>query len=500
MNDARRHILASALAAFVVAVFATSTVPAGAAAPPALHPTGAVPPRHFVAVKQVHFGTGALTAPPASFSLKSHAVPIGNQGDVGSCVAWAVDYGMLGWYANQAAMAGPPFQPMYVYSQINVGRAQNHDWGSYPLDAFSVLQSQGSDTQAHYSHDNFDWQDLPNQSEIDNAAQYKIAGYHTLFSGANQPGNVNAIKTTIAASHPVAIEIPVRYGFDHMGSSATSVDTDYTSDTIRGYHEILAIGYDAVGLVIQNSWGTGWGAAGFGKLSWGVVQHDVLEADYADGLAPHMVSVTAAPIATGAIGATTVPLKVSWTSDGVVASYSLSYSQDGGADVPVSMPNVRATSYTFIATPGSTYTFKVHAIDSLARPSDDLESAPITPSLLQQDDGSISYQGVWTMPPVVAASGGSLALTTKANATATFSTTARTMSWVAYKGPTLGQAKIYVDNVLKTTVNLYATYAGAKVIAYAIDFGSAGAHTLKIVAVGTVGHPGVAVDAFVVTT
>jgi hypothetical protein len=500
MSYARRSILSSALAALVVVAFATSAVPAGAASHPSLHPTGAMPPRHFVAVKQVHFGTGALTAPPLSFSLKSFAVPVGNQGWVGSCVAWAVDYGMLGWYAKKAGRLGAPFQPMFVYAQINGGQ----DGGAWPLDAFSVLQSEGSDTQAHYSHDNFDWWDQPDQSEIDNAAHYKISNYHTLFSGPNQAGNINAIKSTIAASHPVALEIPVRPGFDNMGNSATSVDTDYTG-SIRGYHEILGIGYDAAGLVIQNSWGTGWGAAGFGKLSWTVVQKDVLEADYADGLAadtsvPDMLSVTAAPITTGAISGTTVPIKVSWTSVGAVASYSLSYSQDGGGDVPVALSNVKATSYTFNATPGATYTFKVHATDSLARSSDDVESSPISPALLQQDDGSISYQGTWTTPSVAAASGGSLALTTKANASATLSTTARTMSWIAYKGPSLGQARVYVDNVLKTTVNLYATVAGARVIAYSIDFGSAGAHTLKIVAVGTTGHPGVAVDAFAVTT
>jgi hypothetical protein len=459
-----------------------------------------MPPRHFVAVKQVHFGTGAFTAPPASYSLKSFAVPIGDQGWVGSCVAWAVDYGMLGMYAKKAGRLGAPFQPMFVYSQINGGQ----DAGSWPLDAFSVLQSEGSDTQAHYSHDNFDWWDQPNQSEVDNAAHYKISNYHTLFSGSGQAGNINAIKTTIAAGHPVAIEIPVRPGFDNMGHSASSIDTD-SAGYVRGYHEILAIGYDTAGLVIQNSWGTSWGVAGFGKMSWSVVLNDVLEADYADGLAtdtavPDMLSVTAAPVATGAIGGSTVPDKVSWTSVGAVASYSLSYSMNGGGDVPVTLPNVKTTAYTFNATPGATYTFKVHATDSLNRSSAYLQSSPLTSALVQQDDGSISYQGAWTTPSVAAASGGSLALTTKANAFASLSTTARSISWVAYRGPSRGQARVYVDNVLKTTLNLYSTVAGARVLAYSIDFGSTGAHTIKIVAVGTLGHPGVAVDAFVVNS
>src|SRR5262249_2334355 len=154
-------------------------------------------------------GAHALTIPPASVNLKTYAMPIGNQGNVGSCVAWAVDYGMLGWYARKAGRLGFPFAPMFVYSQINGGQ----NGGGWPIDAFAVLKNGGSDTQAHYSHNNFDWSDQPNAGELAHAAHYKISNYHTLFSGANQAGNVNAIKNTLAAGHPVALEIPVRHGF-----------------------------------------------------------------------------------------------------------------------------------------------------------------------------------------------------------------------------------------------------------------------------------------------
>jgi len=295
----------------------------------------------------------------------------------------------------------------------------------------------------------------------------------------------------------------VRPGFDNMGSSASSVDTDYTG-SIRGYHEILAIGYDPIGLVIQNSWGTGWGAAGFGKLSWNVVQHDVLEADYADGLAvdgaaPDMLSVTAAPIATGSIGAT-VPYKVSWTSVGVVSNFTLSYSVNGGSDTPLPLPVPRATSYTFNATPGNTYRFKVHATDALARSSDDLQSSPITVALLQQDNGSISYGGAWTTYANASYSGSTTTATTTDGASATLNTTARAISWIAMRGPGHGKAQVYVDGVLQTTVNLNASVITPRSLAYTIDFGSSGSHTVRIVGTGLASHLYVDVDAFVVTT
>ena len=74
----------------------------------------------------------------------------------------------------------------------------------------------------------------------------------------------------------------VRRGFDYLGANPAAVDDDITS-AIRGYHEVLAVGYDAAGLIIQNSWGTGWANGGFGRISWRVVQNDVWEADIIDG-------------------------------------------------------------------------------------------------------------------------------------------------------------------------------------------------------------------------
>jgi hypothetical protein len=503
----RSKILAAAGALLVGVATAATGLPAGAALTPSahrLHPLGARPPSHFVAVRNTALGMSAQDVLPVSVNLRAYAVPVGDQGYVGSCVAWAIDYGMLGWYSKKLGRAGQPFAPMYVYSQINVGRNVGQDWGSYPTDALSVLQSQGSDTQAHYSHDNYDWRDAPNAGEIANAAHYKISNWHTLFAGAGQATSATAIKTALAAGHPVAIELPVRPGFDNMGSSSNAVDADYTG-SIRGYHEILGVGYDAAGLIVQNSWGTGWGMAGFGRLSWDVVTHDVAEADDMDGLAPDsaapaVLSVNTAAVATGSISATTIPYKVSWTSVGTVASYTVSYTVNGGASVPVTLTSVRAASYVFNAAPGATYRFSVQATGTLGQQSAVVTSAPFTPSLVQETDNSIFYGGNWTSTVYALASGGHVKATAQANANATFTTSsARTISWIATKAATRGSAKIYVDGVLRATVSLYAATT-FKSLAYTIDFGSDGAHTIEIVNVGTVGHPSIDVDAFAVTS
>jgi hypothetical protein len=490
------RIFASVTTLVVVAGAGLSLAPvAGASAAP-LHPLGARPLPFRVAPK---VGMSTATVLPASMNLRAWAMPVGNQGAVGSCVTWAINYGMLGWYSKKLGRVGQPFAPMYTYSQIHVGGGDN---GSYPTDALAVAKSQGSDTKAHYSHGDFDWQDTPNAAETAYAGHWKISDYHTLFSGASA-SSVTALKTALAASHPVAITIPVRAGFDNMGHATTSVDNDTTS-AIRGYHEILALGYDAAGLVIQNSWGTGWGAAGFGKLSWSVVTKDVVEAETMDGFAadtaaPVVTSVTAAPAAMPTLTAT-IPYKVSWTALGSIASYQVSYTANGGAPNAVTLPTAKPTSYTFAATPGTTYAFSVRATDTFARTSDSVTSASFTPTVLQETNGAIAYGGSWTSKPALTASGGTVSASSSINASATLTTTARSLAFIAAKATTYGAAKIYVDGVLKATVNLYSLTAIPKATVYSIDFGTARSHTIAVVEVGTVGHPAVNVDAFVVTS
>ncbi len=61
--------------------------------------------------------TTAAPVPPA-VDLSRFDPKVADQGSVNSCAAWAIGYGMLGWFANRQGHAGAPFAPMYAYSQL----------------------------------------------------------------------------------------------------------------------------------------------------------------------------------------------------------------------------------------------------------------------------------------------------------------------------------------------------------------------------------------------
>jgi hypothetical protein len=359
------------ICSFVSVVIVGATVlAAGAAsasaesAPFAAHGLGARKPTERLAPRA---GVFALDVLPASVNLRQWAVAPGNQGQVGSCVAWAIDYGMLGWYSRFSGRAGQPFAPMYTYSQINNGV----DNGSDPTAALELAVTQGNDTRADYTQGDYNWRTKPTAAERVNAAHWKIKSYDTLFMSANQAGNATAMKHALATNHPVAIVIAVRHGFDILGANPAAVDNDSTSP-IRGYHEVLALGYDSAGLVIQNSWGTDWANGGFGRLSWKVVQKDVEQAQTIEGFAPlppapptppTVTTPTVAVVPTGTGGAagasSVVSYEVTWKgtagTSGAINHYDAWYQVDGGALVRVPLASPTATSFTLAARAGHTY-------------------------------------------------------------------------------------------------------------------------------------------------
>jgi hypothetical protein len=319
----------------------------------------------------------ALDADPARADLRAWAVPPGNQGQLGSCVTWAIDYAMLGWYSRYTGESGQPFAPMYTYSQINGGV----DGGAVPTAALQLAVDQGSDTRAHYTQGDYDWVHQPTAAEHANAAHYKIKGYSTLFAGAGQAGATTSVKHALATRHPVAIEMAVRHGFDYLGSSAAAVDSDITS-AIRGYHEVLAVGYDSAGLIVQNSWGTGWANGGFGRISWSVVQHDVWEADTIDGFVgtprPPTPPTTTAPMVAKVVAKvtakspwSTVAYVVRWKgtvgTTGTITRYDVWSQVDGKPFVRVALASPKSTSFTLSARVGHHYRIAVRAATSTTK-------------------------------------------------------------------------------------------------------------------------------------
>ena len=271
--------------------------------------------------------TADLGSYPSSVDLSAWVAPVGNQGQVGSCASWATGYYYRYWLRNHAYGETSTYAPMYLYAQIAQG---NWAAGSTFPDNFGIMEAQGIDRSADYPQGDYDYTTQPTAAEVAAAAAYKITSYRWVFFGANA-GNQAAIEATLAAGQPMVIGIPVYDNFMWAGPSSSLIGVPTADMSYWGGHALFAAKYDASGVWVENSWGTGWGSHGWGELSWAFVDQYASEgwtmaADpaRAPGTASHLtVAIAANPFPAGGNRSVTVKAGLapfSWTPKIAAAS------------------------------------------------------------------------------------------------------------------------------------------------------------------------------------
>jgi Concanavalin A-like lectin/glucanases superfamily len=197
-------------------------------------------------------------------------------------------------------------------------------------------------------------------------------------------------------------------------------------------------------------------------------------------------------------GRTTV--RLGWTgSDATsgIARYELVQQTDGGTWTTVST-SLTSTSLDRALAHGHTYRFRVRAIDRAGNPSSWVSGPTFRIAHYGETSTRLRYSGTWAITRSTAFWGGQAKASSSAGARATISVTGRSVEWVARKAPTRGKAQVYVNGVLKATVDLYASSYQNQRVVWAANWSTSATRTVSIRVLGTSGRPRVEVDAIVV--
>jgi hypothetical protein len=181
-----------------------------------------------------------------------------------------------------------------------------------------------------------------------------------------------------------------------------------------------------------------------------------------------------------------------------VKSYQLQRQVNGGSWSTITLASATSTSINLSLTRLTTYRFRVRATDNLSVVSTPFAyGGTFKPVTSDNTSTLIAYTGTWSTGSSSAYFGGTTRYASTAGRSATYSFTGSSVAWIAYKSTTRGSARVYVDGVLRATVSLYSTTATARAQVFAYNWSTSTAHTIKVVVVGTAGHPRVDIDAFV---
>ena len=97
----------------------------------------------------------------------------------------------------------------------------------------------------------------------------------------------------------------------------------------------------------------------------------------------------------------------------------------------------------------------------------------------------MTYAGAWYSNSYSSNSGGSAALAMDSGARATFTFTGTAVKWIGRRDAWSGMANVYIDGVLKTQVEDYASSDQPQSVLYTITGLTAGTHTITIEVTGT---------------
>jgi alpha-galactosidase len=104
---------------------------------------------------------------------------------------------------------------------------------------------------------------------------------------------------------------------------------------------------------------------------------------------------------------------------------------------------------------------------------------------VEESNPALSLNGRWYSNSNPAHSGGTSIMATDAGSRVTIAFNGTGVRWIAYRDQWSGIARVYLDGVLKTTVDTYLSPSQAQTVPYSISGLSPGTHTLAIEATGT---------------
>jgi hypothetical protein len=99
---------------------------------------------------------------------------------------------------------------------------------------------------------------------------------------------------------------------------------------------------------------------------------------------------------------------------------------------------------------------------------------------IEQNNPALIYTGTWFLNTNPVRSGGTAVLAVDAGSRVTVSFNGASIMWIAHRDEWSGIARVYLDGVLKATVDTYLTPAQAQSVGYSVGGLGAGAHTLTI--------------------
>lgn len=217
---------------------------------------------------------------PLVVDLRDRMPPVWDQGDLGSCTA----HGILA-AAMVAGSAGDPDAPpspmlsrlFLYYCERDIEGSVDQDSGAQIRDGFKALNRWGVPLEETWPYDVKRYAVKPDAVAYDEA----LSDVAVVYSAV--PQDAVAMKTALAQGHPVVVGFTVYESFESDEVAKIGlVPMPLDSEQVVGGHCVCVTGYDdSKGVwIVRNSWGDGWGIAGYFLMPYDYLLNPDLSDDF----------------------------------------------------------------------------------------------------------------------------------------------------------------------------------------------------------------------------
>jgi C1A family cysteine protease len=238
-------------------------------------------------VKQMLAKVGATTsapaALPASVDLRPWCSPIEDQKTIGSCTAHA-GVGLVEYFERRAFGKHLDASRLFLYKVTRNLLKWTGDTGAFLRSTMYALTLFGVPPEEYYPYNIADFDKEPSAFCYAFAQSFQAISYYRLDPPGTTPSNLlTQIKTYLANGLPSMFGFTVYSSISQANTNGGKIPYPTRGERVLGGHAIDAVGYDdnlkikntnaggietTGALLIRNSWGTGWGSAGYGWLPY----------------------------------------------------------------------------------------------------------------------------------------------------------------------------------------------------------------------------------------
>ena len=238
-------------------------------------------------VKQMLAKVGATTSAPAalptSVDLRPWCSPMEDQQTIGSCTAHA-GVGLVEYFERRAFGKHLDASRLFLYKVTRNLLKWTGDTGAFLRSTMYALTLFGVPPEEYYPYNIADFDKEPSAFCYAFAQSYQAISYYRLDPPGTTPSNLlTQIKTYLANGLPSMFGFTVYSSISQANTNGGKIPYPTRGERVEGGHAIDAVGYDdnlkikntnaggietTGALLIRNSWGTGWGSAGYGWLPY----------------------------------------------------------------------------------------------------------------------------------------------------------------------------------------------------------------------------------------